>query len=234
MKLSVIIPTLNESASLPVLLRALEGDENLKEIIVVDGGSTDATGQIATASGAKVITAQCGRGQQLCAGADAATGEVLWFLHADTVPQAGASEALVLALRRAAESPGGNFRVKFDGDTDFAGWLTGFYSWLRSHGIYYGDSAIFVRKRVYQELGGLKAMALMEDYEFVRRLERTGPTLNIQDHVVNTSSRRFQDRAPWRIVIQWLIIHALFYCRISGARLAKIYRSQQHSPARQE
>ncbi|MEM9239091.1 MAG: TIGR04283 family arsenosugar biosynthesis glycosyltransferase [Pseudomonadota bacterium] len=230
MTLSVIIPTLNEQTSLPTVLEVLRKETDVREIIVVDGGSTDATCAIAKERGAHVVEAARGRGQQLCAGIEIATGSVLWFLHADTVPQEGAPCAILQALEDAPEAPGGNFRVVFDGGTPFAEWLNGFYAWLRSHGIYYGDSAIFVRRTVYDCIGGIRPTALMEDYEFTRRLERAGPTLNIEAPAVTTSSRRFQDRRPWHIVLQWVVIHAMYYCRVSGDRMALHYRSEDHAP----
>lgn len=234
MRLSVIIPTLNEEDAIADLLAVLRDDPDVWEIIVVDGGSSDATRQIAASAGAHVIRTARGRGQQLCAGARAALGDIYWFLHADTRPERGAGQALLLALEHNPQAPGGNFQVWFDGERRFATWLNGFYAWLRSHGVYYGDSAIFVRRETYEALGGFRATALMEDYEFTRRLERVGPTLNIQSRSVQTSSRRFQNRSPWRIVLQWLVIHALYYCNVSGTRLAKLYQSQIHSPADQK
>lgn len=230
MTLSVIIPTLNEQASLPRVLKVLQRETHVSEVIVVDGGSTDATCEIAEDLGARVVEAPRGRGQQLCAGCEIATGSVLWFLHADTVPQKGTPYAILQALADAPEAPGGNFRVVFDGGTSFAEWLTGFYAWLRSHGIYYGDSAIFVRRAVFDHIGGIRPTSLMEDYEFTRRLERAGPTLNIEDPAVTTSSRRFKDRRPWRIVLQWVLIHAMYYCRVPGERMARLYRSEDHAP----
>ncbi|MEO0923251.1 MAG: glycosyltransferase family 2 protein [Pseudomonadota bacterium] len=234
MKISVIIPTLNEEACLPSLLSALGGDEFVAEVIICDGGSVDATRALARDAGAHVIETDLGRGQQLCAGAAKASGDVLWFLHADTVSGAGAPKAILHSLEQSPRSPGGNFRVVFDGDSEFSEWLTGFYAWLRSMGVYYGDSAVFVRRKAYEEMGGLLATALMEDYEFTRRLERAGPTLHIDHPAVTTSSRRFTDRAPWRIVSQWIFIHALYYCCVPGNWLSRVYHSHQHSPADQK
>ena len=231
MTLSVIIPVLNEEAALPAVLQALHGDPDVTEVIVVDGGSTDTTVQVAETFNVRVILASRGRGQQLVAGIRAARGRVLWFLHADTIPHPGASQALLAALRDNPDAPGGNFAIRFDGGSGFAEWLTGFYACLRSHGMYYGDSGIFVRRSVHDRIGGIRATALMEDYDFIRRLEKAGPTLNLDDPQLTTSSRRFQGRRPWRIFLQWVVIHAMYYGRISGESMARVYRSEHHSPA---
>ena len=89
---------------------------------------------------------------------------------------------------------GGNFRLIFDGDTSFSRWLTKVSAWLRPLGIYYGDSGIFVRRTIYEALGGFRPIALMEDLDFVRRLERFGETCCIEDPPLITSSRRFDGR----------------------------------------
>lgn len=124
---------------------------------------------------------------------------------------------------------GGNFRLLFDGDSGFSRWLTGFYAWIRARGLYYGDSAIFVRRRVYQDLGGLRPLALMEDYDFTRRLERRGKTRCIDDPPLVTSSRRFEGRRPTSIVLGWLKIHALYHLGISPDRLARLYDSERRA-----
>lgn len=229
MKISVIIPTLNEEAALPLALACPDFAPDDVEIIVSDGGSSDATCRIAKAAGAKVVTGTAGRGQQLARGAAIATGEALLFLHADTRL---ASRALG-AIRQAVAidgATGGNFRLVFDGPLDFAAWLTDFYAKLRRRGIYYGDSAVFVRRDVYDALGGFRPIALMEDFDFVRRLEAYGGTVCIETPHAVTSSRRFEDRKPWRIFGQWLTIHALYWARMSPDRLANLYRSRTHAP----
>jgi glycosyltransferase involved in cell wall biosynthesis len=147
----------------------------------VDGGSTDGTPSIAARLGTRLIMSERGRGHGLRAGAAAATGEFLLFLHADSVFPQGGLAAIGEILDRNPRVPGGNFRVVFDGDTRFARGLTVFYAWIRRLALYYGDSGIFVRRAVYAALGGFRPMALMEDYEFVRRLERAGPTCRIED-----------------------------------------------------
>ena len=230
MLISIIIPTVNEASMLPATLASLRRQEGDVEIIICDGGSTDDTVDIARGAGARIITTVRGRGQQLAAGADQAAGDVLLFLHADTVLAPGTVQAVVAALADPT-IVGGNFRVLFDGPSDFAAWLTGYYAWLRSHALYYGDSVIFLRRTVYESIGGIKPIALMEDYDLVRRLEAFGPTICIDTPPVITSSRRFEGRRPWRIYAQWVTIHALYHLRVRPDLLARLYRSAAHRPA---
>ena len=221
--ISVIIPTLNEAARLPALLARMAGEPTDHEIIVVDGGSDDATPAIARSAGATLLQTDPGRGRQLAEGAQAATGDVLLFLHADSRFPAQGLRAIDQALENDITCVGGNFRLVFDGDTSFAQWLTGFYAWFRARGLYYGDSGIFVRRRVYQAIGGIHAIDLMEDYDFSRRLQRSGPTCCLDEPPLVTSSRRFDGRSPSAIVIGWLVIHGLYHARVSPRLLARYY-----------
>lgn len=218
---------------MPEVLLLLSKSDHVPEVIVSDGGSTDQTCNIAEQWGAVVISGSRGRGQQLARGAEFASGDVILFLHADTRLPLNAMGQIARALDT-PEVIGGNFELKFDGGSEFATWLNGFYVWLRSNGLYYGDSAIFVRKSVYQALGGIRPISLMEDYDFVRRMERTGQTCCIGDPGAVTSSRRFQHRKPWRIYWQWFYLHAFYYLRVPSAVMAWLYRSEQHTPAERE
>ncbi len=222
-RVSVIIPTLDEAEGIPALVATLRSEPGLAEIIVADGGSTDGTPAIAEAQGVRVIESARGRGQQLCAGAAAASGEILLFLHADSVFPAGGLAALAAALDRDPATPGGNFRVVFDGDSGFARWLTGFYAWLRHFALYYGDSGIFVRRAVYEAIGGLKPMPLMEDYDFVRRLERAGRTIRVESPPLVTSSRKFAGRHPIAIFCGWSVVHILYWLGVAPERLVRLY-----------
>ncbi len=221
--ISVIIPTLNEAAHLPGLLDALAGEDVPAEIIVVDGGSSDGTHAGAAARGLTVLGTRPGRGQQLALGAQRASGEVFLFLHADTTFPAGGLRQILRALDDAPQAVGGNFRLVFDGDDGFSRWLTRFYAGIRRRGLYYGDSAVFVRRAVYERLGGIRPISLMEDYDFNRRLERAGTTLCINEPALVTSSRKFRGRRPAAIVAGWLLIHAAYYLGISPKRLARYY-----------
>lgn len=227
MTISVIIPTLNEAHRLPDLLQRLREDSAGIEIIVVDGGSRDETCAVAAAAGARVLASVRGRGQQLHAGAESATGDILWFLHADTTYPGGGLRRIERILSDDPTAVGGNFRLLFDGQDRFSRWLDGFYQWIRKHGVYYGDSAVFVRRRVYRELGGIRPIALMEDYDFNRRMEKAGGTCCIADPPLVTSSRRFAGRRPAAIVWGWVKIHLLFYLGVSPDRLARLYDSQR-------
>ncbi len=190
---------------------------------MVDGGNHDRTLAKARKYDVRILHAAPGRGAQLRRGAEAAIGDIFLFLHADSrFPQDG----LARIEERLSGSPhlvGGNFRVVFDGDTRFSRWLTGFYAWFRGHGLYYGDSGVFVRRDVYRALGGIRPIALMEDFDFTRRLERIGPTCCLEDPPLVTSSRRFEGRHPLAIVWGWLVIHALYYLKVSPDRLAQFY-----------
>src|SRR5215469_8977254 len=159
----------------------------------------------------KTLIARPGRGAAMCAGAAAAQGEVLFFLHADSVLPAGGLDCINEVLNANANIIGGNFRLVFDGDTLFSRWLTVFCAWIRLLGHYYGDSGVFVRRSVYDALGGFRPIPVMEDLEFVRRLERFGPTTCIKDPHLVTSSRRFERRRPVAIVYGWVRLHVLFW-----------------------
>ena len=196
--ISIVIPTLDEAENLGDLLRDLRRGGQAAEIVVADGGSTDRTAAIARAMGARVIHAARGRGRQIAAGAAAARGDILLFLHADCRFPAGGLSRIADRMIERPDAVGGNFRLDFDGGTAFDAWLGRFYAWIRSRGVYYGDSGIFVRRPVYRRLGGIRPIALMEDYDFVRRLERAGPTICIDDPPLLTSSRRFTGRPRGR------------------------------------
>lgn len=224
--ISVIIPTLDEAERLPALLARIAREPTPHEVVVVDGGSRDATLRAARAAGVRVLGTEPGRGQQLAAGAAASHGDVLLFLHADCRFPAGGLAEIEATLRRSAACPGGNFRLVFDGDTAFSRWLTGFYAWIRARGLYYGDSAVFVRREAYRALGGVRPIALMEDYDFTRRLERLGVTCCIGEPPLVTSSRRFAGRRPVAIVLGWIELHLLYHMGVSPAFLARRYARQ--------
>ena len=222
-RVSVVIPTLDEADRLAALIEGLLREPELAEIIVADGGSTDDTPALAERLGARVIGTGRGRGRQLRAGADAARGEILLFLHADSIFPAGGLRALCAALDRDLRVPGGNFRVVFDGGSRFARGLTAAYPWLRHVTLYYGDSGIFARRSVCEAIGGIKPIPIMEDYDFVRRLERAGPTCRIEQPALTTSSRKFEGRRAGAIIWGWVVIHVLYWLGVSPERLARLY-----------
>lgn len=231
-RVSVVIPTLDEAERIGALIATLQREHELAEIIVADGGSSDGTAALATRMGARVITGARGRGAELCAGAAAAQGEILLFLHADSVFPSGGLTAITAALDRAPRAPGGNFRVIFDGGSSFDRWLTGAYAWVRRFALYYGDSGIYVRRAVYDAIGGIKPMALMEDWEFVRRLERAGPTIRIDDPPLVTSSRTFAGRRPAAVIGRLTLIHFLYWLGVSPERLARLWHAPSATASR--
>jgi len=163
--ISTIIPTLDEESSLPGLLAALRQQSAAHEVIVVDGGSRDRTLKVARNSGARTFVSGSGRGAGLSIGAEAARGDVLFFLHADSALAPGALDLINKALAANTNIIGGNFRLVFDGDTDFSRWLTRFCAWIRLLGFYYGDSGIGTLCAASSGLDGLVALR-------IRRLSR--------------------------------------------------------------
>lgn len=220
-EISVIIPAFNESRSIKKTVEAVQNlNENL-EIIVVDGESTDETARIAKNCGVLVLQAERGRGNQMHAGANSAKGEILWFLHADTIPDSSTIDEMKKALID-GEIVGGNFEICFDGESKAAKLLTWLYPKLRKIGLLYGDSAIFVRREVYQKIGGFKPLLLFEDLEFVNRLKKHGKLAHLSAEVTS-SSRRFENRSFLLTFAKWSIFQGLFWIGVDPNYLAKKY-----------
>lgn len=222
--LSIIIPALNEAHSIGATLDAVRKLRGRVEVIVVDGGSVDGTVEISRAGGARVVECGRGRGLQMHAGACDARGDVLWFLHADTTPPADAAERIVEALSDARVA-GGNFRVLFGGGRAAARFLTWLYPQLRMLGLCYGDSGIFVRREVYERVGGFKPFPIFEDLDLVRRLRRAGRMAHVPATVI-TSSRRFEGRSFALTFARWSALQALYWLGVHPRRLGRMYEGK--------
>ena len=221
---SVLIPTLDEELELPRLLAVLAELPGRWEIVVVDGGSRDATTALARAhpTAAVVLDARGGRAAQLNAGARTASGDVLLFLHADSRLPLDAYASLAEAWRTATVV-GGNFALRFDGGGAFERVLGAVYRFQRRHGFYYGDSSVWVRRETFERLGGYREIPIMDDYDFVRRLERSGRTRCLPGPAT-TSSRRWRAMGIPRTVLAWFLIRWLYVAGVSPERLVRLYR----------
>ncbi len=221
MTFSIIIPTLNEEQALPHTLRAISELKGRPEVIVADGGSRDRTRTVAQAAGVVLVSSERGRGQQQAAGAARASGEILWFLHADSVPDHQSLEAITRALAD-GEVAAGNFTLHFDGDTRAARSLTLAYPYFRLLGLCYGDSGIFIRRSAYDALGGFRPYPLFEDVDLVWRVKRVGKFVRLRCPLT-TSSRRFEGRSFTRTFAHWTLLQVLFWAGVSPVRLARMY-----------
>jgi rSAM/selenodomain-associated transferase 2 len=219
--ISVVIPALDEAALIGATLDDLALISPRVECIVVDGGSRDDTVAIARERGVHVVHASPGRGTQMAVGAREATGDVLWFLHADTRPPTGAVASITRALAD-ERAVGGNFNLIFDGDSRAARFLTWLYPRLRWLGLCYGDSAFFVRRDVYDAVGGFRPLPIFEDLDLLRRLKRAGRFVRADDTVV-TSSRRFASRSFALTFARWASLQALYWLGVSPNRLGTFY-----------
>jgi rSAM/selenodomain-associated transferase 2 len=219
-RVSIVIPTLNEESTIGATLDAIANLRGSLEVIVADGGSTDRTVEIAS-SRARVIQGGRGRGRQQAAGACASTGDVLWFLHADTLPAPSAIEAMHAALAD-PRIGGGNFTISFDGGGRSASRLTAIYPWLRLLGLCYGDSGIFVRREVYDRIGGFHDHPLFEDVDLVRRIRKASRFVTLPETVV-TSSRRFEHRNFGAMFTVWTALQVLYWAGVPPAQLARVY-----------
>ena len=211
-KLSIIMPVLDEGEGIAPTLDALSDMRALgAEVIVVDGGSRDATIQRARLRTDRVLSAPRGRALQMNAGAAKATGDVLLFLHADTRLPRHADLVVLTGLERSGRA-WGRFNVKIEGRSPLlvlVGWLMNLRS--RLTGIATGDQAIFVRRDTFQAIGGFAEIPLMEDVALCKRLKRVSRPLCLSERVV-TSGRRWEKNGVLNsIILMWRLRLAYFF-----------------------
>ncbi|NKE69931.1 TIGR04283 family arsenosugar biosynthesis glycosyltransferase [Candidatus Manganitrophus noduliformans] len=227
-KTSIVIPVLNEEEALRRTLDRLEQFTEV-EMIVVDGGSTDETVPLLQAWSDRhstqtrsVLYGERGRARQMNAGAERATGEILLFLHADSLLPAGAIDAVAEAVRSPAVA-GGAFRLKIDSEAFFLRIVEKLAN-LRSRFLKlpYGDQGIFVRRDLFERLGGYAELPLMEDVDFIRRLKREGEVVLLAEEIA-TSPRRWLREGIYYVTLRNLVLLALYFGGVSPGRLARWY-----------
>jgi rSAM/selenodomain-associated transferase 2 len=222
-RLSIVMPVLNEGDSIAGALDAL-GSLRARgaEVTVVDGGSSDATVQLAQSRADRVMTAARGRALQMNAGAAAATGEVLLFLHADTRLPPDADRLVLDGLERTGRV-WGRFDVAIEGRHPLLGLVAAAMN-LRSRisGIATGDQAIFVRREAIAAAGGFPPIALMEDVALSKALKRIGRPLCIRAHAA-TSGRRWERHGVLRTILLMWRLRLAFYFGADPAALARRY-----------
>lgn len=219
--ISVIIPTLNEAQTIEATILKLKKYRQT-EIIIVDGGSQDQTAEIARSMGICVLTSAASKATQMNTGAVEAIGDVLLFLHADTRLPENFENRVLAALTR-DEICAGAFSLGIDSDAGGLRFIERVANWRsRFFQMPYGDQALFVSRKLFQEIGGYPEYPIMEDFELVRRLKRNGK-IAILPESVQTSPRRW---LKFGIVKTWLlnqIIIAAYYLGISPQRLSQWY-----------
>ena len=221
--ISVAIPTLNAADDLPGCLAALDGSELIAEIIVSDGGSRDETVAIAQAAGARVVIAPRGRGVQLIAGAAAATGDWLLFLHADCRPGPCWEDAVATFIRQpSAAGRAGYFNFALDDADPAARRLERIVAWrCRALGLPYGDQGLLIARSLYDAVGGFAPIPLMEDVDLARRLgrHRLAP---IAVRAVS-SARRYRREGYLRRPLRNLLCLSLYLAGVSPRQIARLY-----------
>jgi rSAM/selenodomain-associated transferase 2 len=218
-QISVIVPALNEAATITGTLARLREPEVL-EVVVVDGRSEDGTAAIARPLVDRVIEASAGRARQMNAGAGVARGDVLFFLHADTAPPRGFAAAIVAACDDAI---GGRFDVELDAPGLAYRVIEAAIN-LRSRwsGLFTGDQGLFVRRDVFESLGGYPDLPLLEDLALARAMKKRGRTAALR-MCLRTSARRWQRHGVLRTVALMWWIRALYFLGVAPERLARLY-----------
>ena len=223
--ISVIIPTLNEAATIKAAISKLKSSRQT-QIIVVDGGSQDQTIEIAKSTGVRVLTAASCKASQMNTGAAEASGDILLFLHADTLLPDNFETLVSAALARDGVCAGA-FSLGIDSNSGGLRLIEHVANWRsRVFQMPYGDQALFVSRSLFHEIGGYPDYPIMEDFELVRRLKQKGK-IAILPESVQTSARRWQKIG---IVKTWLlnqIIVIAYYLGISPQRLSQWYRREK-------
>lgn len=229
-KLSVIVPMLNEERNiahtLDTIAAAAPAAEAIAEVsvevIVVDGGSSDRSRDEARPRCAMLLVAPRGLARQMNAGAAVARGDALVFVHADTLMPSSFASDITAALADPAVV-GGRFDLRLDDDAPLlrlVGWLISARSRLSRTGT--GDQAIFVRREVFERLGGYRDIALCEDLDLARRLKRAGRVACLRSRVT-TSARRWRERGVLATTTRMWFIRVAFLLGVSPARLTRLY-----------
>jgi rSAM/selenodomain-associated transferase 2 len=223
MRLSIVVPTLNEGALIAGLLRRLQPlRERSCELIVVDGGSDDDTCELAAPLADRVMASETGRAHQMNCGAAAASGDWLWFLHVDS----GLHEEPLRYLQAIVESPAewGRFDVRLDADAPIFRLIETLMN-LRSRlsGIATGDQGIFVRRELFERVGGFPGIPLMEDIELSRQLRRYRRPSGLRLRLI-ASARRWQRHGVLRTTLLMWRLRLAYFLGAEPAGLAKAYR----------
>jgi rSAM/selenodomain-associated transferase 2 len=232
-KVSIIIPTLNEAELILPLLRHLRERASGAEIVVVDGGSSDGTAELADDLCDSLVRTKANRALQMNTGARFATGEVFWFLHADvSIPFQSLHE-----INRALDDPrvvGGFFRIALPRPgfvyrlTDSLAHYLGLLLRMRC-----GDHGIFCRRKTFEELGGFQVLPLMEDVEFYRAALRLGKMQVIPDRI-EVSPRRYEAIGPLRLSLSYGLLGFLYLLDIPAEKLAALYNRLCGGPKMQQ
>jgi rSAM/selenodomain-associated transferase 2/rSAM/selenodomain-associated transferase 1 len=223
-RISIIIPALNEADCIETTLSMLTHREAI-EVIVVDGGSKDGTADLAKACGAIVMTAEPSKSGQMNTGAKAACGDILLFLHADTLLPENFEKSIISNIYQEGVSAGA-FQLRINSESQRLRFIEKVANWRSRHlQAPYGDQGIFVTKSMFQAIGGYPHLEIMEDFELIRRLKRRGKII-ILDLAVNTSPRRWQNLGIFKT---WLLNQMIAIAYIVGCppeRLAAWYRRE--------
>jgi rSAM/selenodomain-associated transferase 2 len=221
----VIIPCLNEEFYLAKLLRSLN-NYGFWEIIVVDGGSTDRSKEIASEYTPKVIDSATGRGNQLNRGAEGASGEALLFLHADSSIKSDIAQSIGHCLS-ISENVGGAFKLKIDSARPGLRFISSCAN-IRTKlfSLPYGDQGIFARRKAFDTLGGFKHIPIMEDVDFVKRIKSEGKFVMLDDYIY-TSPRRWQQEGIIICTLRNWMILLLYSMGIPATKLKKYYKHRR-------
>lgn len=223
-RLSIIIPVLNEEICIVKLLEYIQKNSskaNIREILVIDGGSTDGTKEAAMKYDVLVLHSEKGRARQMNLGAENAKGEVLYFLHADTFPPKNFDRIILNAIQKGTET--GCFRMKFDSDS----WFLSFFSWFSR--INYkicrgGDQSLFITRELFNKSGGYdESYKIYEDNEFISRLYKLTNFI-ILPYQVRTSARKYEQIGNFKLQFYFGIIHLKNYLGADPEQLYQYYK----------